>query len=114
MKKKYLGRLGMIMAFLALILIPFKSEAKENNEALSGIVIDDMPVSGMTEQQISELLQDKIADQRDQAVILDYSDIAQISVSAGELGLSWGNPAIAKEIVSLGKSGNIIFRRILR
>ena len=70
--------------------------AAPNDTIQTGISADGMDLSGMTQEQAQ--------------VQLQAQDGQSVSISLSELGISWKNPELVSEAVSLGKKGNIVAR----
>ena len=108
---KKLGKLFAAIWFcmLAVLLLPGKAEAAQEQVALDGIYIENINVSGMTEAEITDALYQKLVEYQ-QATVLLYVNGTPVSVTAGEMGLNFTNPEVAAQAVTLGKQGNVLQR----
>ena len=96
----------------ALFLVHASSvSAAGEDTVLSGQSLDGQSLDGMTDSQV-ESLADSIVSSRKSAQITltGPSDGESVTVSAGDLGLSWSNPEIIDEIEDCGHGANIIQR----
>ena len=84
--------------------------AHENDTVISnGVYIEGIDVSGMTVQQASDAVSQKVSQMGEATVTLNMGD-NQISTTLNELGLEWENKQIINEIKNLGTTGNIVKR----
>lgn len=101
---------GLLLMFAVLGFVfltePVKAEEKT---ALDGIYIEDISVGGMTEEQISQAVNEKI-EQLKPSVINLFAGEQTAQVTAGDLGLSVGNPEVAREAITIGQQGNVLKR----
>lgn len=97
--------LGLGIFFLA----PEGVSAAEPDTAREGVYIEDVDVSGMTREQINQAVQAKLEELRQDPIQL-LLDGTPVTVSAGELGLSWANPEIVEEALTFGQKGNVLER----
>lgn len=83
--------------------------AATTRTALDGIYIENVPVGGMTEEQIQQVIDTKIAEFS--SVVLNLSFAGNVSqFSAYETGLTWTNTQIVREIMLTGTTGNVLQR----
>lgn len=88
--------------------------AAPNDTIQTGISADGMDLSGMTQEQAQGVVQSYV-NELGQAQVqlqaqLQAQDGQSVSISLSELGISWKNPELVSEAVSLGKKGNIVAR----
>ena len=101
------GLLVMLIAFAFCFLAePVKAD---DRTALDGIYVEDISVGGMTEEQITQAVNDKI-EQLKPSVINLFAGEQNAQVTAGDLGLSCANPEVAREAVTIGQEGNVLKR----
>jgi vancomycin resistance protein YoaR len=110
--KKYIRIL-----FAAAALIVLSNLAAEQVQAQSssttieqGIYIGNVDVSGMTEEQATESIQEYINEIGQAEITFEAMNDNSYTVSADEIGLTWTNSDVVSEAVQIGKSGNIIQR----
>ena len=105
--RKMRGLLVMLIAFAFCFLAePVKAD---DRTALDGIYVEDISVGGMTEEQITRAVNDKI-EQLKPSVINLFAGEQNAQVTAGDLGLSCANPEVAREAVTIGQEGNVLKR----
>lgn len=106
--KKIAMLLGMAAA---LVLSPAKeAEAKSDNTIKNGIYIGDISVAGMTADEARDAVNGYIDSLQEVEITLLVTEENSVTVTAGELGISWGNPEIVGAAASLGAQGNIVQR----
>ena len=97
--RKIRGLLVMLIAFAFCFLAePVKAD---DRTALDGIYVEDISVGGMTEEQITQAVNDKIEQLKPSVINLSAGE-QNAQVTAGDLGLSCANPEVAREAVTIG------------
>lgn len=99
----------LCLAFLAVLLFPGKASAAAAPAASEGVYIENVNVSGMTEEEIAQAVNDKISELQQETVLL-YVNGTPVSVTAGELGLTYTNPEVIHQALSVGRQGNVLKR----
>ena len=110
--KKNRGILLAAVLVLGAAVIPVKGvlAAQDSSETISsGVYIGDVNVSGMTEDEARQAVEEGMSAIRSTSITLKVDDATAV-VNAGEFGLSWKNTDVVEEALGLGKSGNIIKR----
>lgn len=103
--RKMRGLLVMLIAFAFCFLAePVKADGRT---ALDGIYVEDISVGGMTEEQITQAVNDKIEQLKPSVINLSAGE-QNAQVTAGDLGLSCANPEVAREAVTIGQEGNVL------
>ena len=102
-----LGSLALF--FLCLLFFPGRVSAEDTPAAAEGVYIEDVNVSGMTEEEISQAVSEKMA-RLQQDTIVFYVNDRSVSVTAGELGLGYSNPEVIQQALSAGRQGNVLQR----
>ena len=82
--------------------------ANEEEKIESGIYVNDINLAGMTVSEAKKAVQDYVDSLTDTEIIFHAGEGQEITVTASDCGLKWGNPEIIDEAASLGKDGNII------
>lgn len=99
---------------LVLVLISavgLRAEAKQAADTIyKGVYVEDIDVSGMTVDQATTRIQGYVDSLGEVPVTLKAGGGNQITVTAGDLGLSWSNQDMVAQAGSYGKKGNIIKR----
>ncbi len=75
-----------------------------------GVTAGGIDLSGMTQDEATAAIQTYVDGLESETVSLLAADGESVSVTAGELGLTWKNPTLAVEAVQLGRKGNIVAR----
>lgn len=84
--------------------------AAPNDTIQEGVTADGIDLSGMTKDQASAAIQSYVDGLEQMEISLQAENGQSVSVTAGELGISWKNTELAADAVSLGKKGNIVSR----
>lgn len=100
---------GVILGFSAFLLMPETAEAAEPETARDGIYIEDIDVSGMNREEISQAVQQKLAELQQDTVQLMVNGTA-VTVSAGELGLALEDSDVVDKALEAGQKGNVLER----
>lgn len=74
----------------------------------SGIYVNDINLSGMTEQEARDEIEAYVESFRDTEITLYAIEGGTIVTTAADLGLKWGNEEILEEAVSFGRDGDIL------
>ena len=110
--KKNRGILLAAVLVLGAAVLPVKGvlAAQDSSETISsGVYIGDVNVSGMTEDEARQAVEEGMSAIQSTSITLKVDDATAV-VNAGEFGLSWKNTDVVEEALGLGKSGNIIKR----
>ncbi len=112
MKKNFMKKIALLLGIMAaLALWPAKeAAAKSDNTIKAGIYIGDISVAGMTADEARNAVNDYIDALREVEITLLVTEENSVTVTAGELGVSWGNPEIVDAAAMLGTQGNIVQR----
>ena len=109
--KKYLSAAGavLVLTLAAVITIPVDAETKETDTIPGRVYFGDIAVGGMTQEEAKAAVEEYVDELNSETITLQAGkNTVQVPVS--QMGISWGNPDIVTEAVSLGKSGNLITR----
>ncbi|MCI8530041.1 MAG: hypothetical protein HFH82_12975 [Lachnospiraceae bacterium] len=106
--KKWLY-LGCLL--LLCLLVPGRAARAEENETIkNGIYAEQIDLSGMTAAEAQEAVQAYVDALRDTEITLLAAADKPVIVTAGELGIAWGNSELVEEALSVGIRGNVIER----
>ncbi len=103
--KKISVMVSMTLAAAAFVVMPV--QAKEGIIE-TGIYVDDLDISGMTESEAGKAIETYVAAFGDAQITLHAPEEGEITVSAADLGLKWGNREILEEAASFGRDGDIL------
>lgn len=110
--KKYIKLLPALVIVFSAVFVGrslVNVDAEEENTIPNTVYIEDMDVSGMTEQEANQALSDYVAGLNSTVFTLTTGD-KSIQVSAEDLGITVANPEIVEEALNIGKTGNLIAR----
>ncbi len=103
--KKISVMASMALAAAAFFVMPV--QAKEE-KIVSGIYAEDIDLSGMTETEAREAIDAYVATFGDAQITLHAPEEGEITATAADLGLQWGNQEILDEAASFGRDGDIL------
>lgn len=86
------------------------AQAKESDTIHTGIYLENVDISGMTEEEARAAGEQYVAGLADSLIHLKAVDNQEITITAGELGIAWANPEVVESACALGKEGNIVQR----
>ncbi len=99
--------LALPMVLSAVLFFGLPVFAKEDTIE-TGIYVDDINLSGMSESQAREEIQAYVDSFGAAPITLNAANGETIAVTAADLGLKWGNEYILDEITNFGKDGDIL------
>ena len=108
--KKWCNGIGMLL--LALICaagVGSNVQAKEKTIE-SGVTIGTIDVSGMTVKQATSAVDEYVKKLGDVKINLTAAEGNVVTVTANDLGISWGDQNTAEQAAELGKQGNVVQR----
>lgn len=85
-------------------------EAKGSDTIHAGVYLENVDISGMTEEEARAAGEQYVAALGESLIHLKAVDNEEITVTAGELGIAWANPEVVRTACALGKEGNIVQR----
>ena len=97
----------VLTAFIAAGFAVMPAQAKEG-KIETGIYVDDVDISGMTERGAGEAIEAYVATFGDAQITLHVPEAGEITASAADLGLKWGNREILEEAANFGRDGDIL------
>ncbi len=84
--------------------------AEDTRTIEDGIYADDINLSGMTVDEAKKKIEDRVNDQAASKISMKAVDGKIVTVTAADLGLTWGNEDDIDSAAEIGKTGNIIKR----
>lgn len=103
--------LFLVCLFWVCLLMPkTMAGAAGSNAIKNGIYADDIDLSGMNAAEAEQVIQAYVNGLRDTEITLLAAGNQAVVVTAGELGISWGNPELVDEALAVGIRGNVIER----
>jgi vancomycin resistance protein YoaR len=109
-------RKGLILTTffsLCLILAPIKvAQAQEQEVAhmQKGVYADGIDLSGMTSGEASDAILTYVDSLGDAQITLIAGGGNEVTTTPKALGMTWANPELVQEALSLGRTGNVVER----
>lgn len=76
-----------------------------------GVYVDEVDVSGCTVEEATEAVENYLQTLGACTLTLEgREDVEPIILQVGELGLTWENPEVLEEALTLGRTGNLVVR----
>ena len=97
-------------AIMCLLMFAVTVHAANDPTIKNGVYAGDIALAGMTKAQASAAVENFVSSLEDVEITLLAAGGSLIKVTAGELGISWGNPELVENAVQLGTRGNVIER----
>ena len=95
-----------LMILCAVCAGAVRVSAADGDTAAQNIYVENVNVSGMNEDEINTVIQQKLDEYSASIITINVGD-ASTEVTAGELGLYLTNSDIASKILQIGNTGNI-------
>lgn len=96
--------------FCAFSLLTVNVEAKGDDTLKKGVYAEEISLAGMTEEEAAEAIGAYVDSLKEAEITLLAAGDNEVTVTAGELGLSWKNTDIIEEAKELGMHGNVVQR----
>lgn len=110
MKKKWIvGLAAFAVSLLAAAGHPQTVSAEVPKTALSGVYIENIPVGGMTEEEITQAVEQKMEELKACTITLKAGN-QSVQTTAGALGLGYTNTDIVRQALYAGQRGNVLDR----
>ncbi|MCH5344463.1 MAG: VanW family protein [Acetatifactor sp.] len=106
------GKKAMYGVWLAAMVLAFgiTAHAKESGTIKAGVYAESVELSGLTEIQAKAAVEGYIEELQSVEITLIAANNNEVTVTASDLGISWGNPELVTEAIKLGTQGNVIER----
>lgn len=110
--KKYISILFAISVLVLLTGITCRPVlAKSADDKIeNGVYIDQVDVSGLTEEQAVEKIREYIDEIGQAEITLNAMNGNSHTVNAEDIGLTWTNADVVSQAIEIGKSGNVVER----
>lgn len=109
--KRIIQKMMLLSCVAAVLLLcPMEAKAKSADTIKEGVYAGDISLSGMTAEEASAAVEEYVDSLKNVEIVLIAGGDEEVVVSAGDLGISWGNRNIIEEAVQLGTQGNIVQR----
>lgn len=101
----------LLLALILLCGVNLPVRAAGEATLKEGVLIQGMDLSGMNRQEAAQAVELYIEENlRPVQVTLQTSNNTDVQVTAGDLGIRWGNPEILDQALAIGTEGNVIAR----
>lgn len=103
---------GFILCMSVFVLcFGIKVQAAETDDTIkTGVYAGEIDLSGKTAVEAKAAVQYYVEELRTTEIVLEAAGGHEVSVTAGDLGMSWTNTDLPEEAMRLGRTGNIIQR----
>ena len=98
---------AVLTAFIAAGFAFIPAQAKEG-KIETGIYVEEVDISGMTQSEASKAIEAYVAAFGDAQITLHAPGQGEITASAADLGLTWGNREILEEAANFGRDGDVL------
>ena len=96
---------------LVCMLIPKTISGAAGSDTIkNGIYAEHIDLSGMNAAEAEQAIHAYVNGLRDTEITLLAAENQAVVVTAGELGIAWGNPELVEEALAVGIRGNVIER----
>ncbi len=101
----------LIMIAMCSALLFGRNVAAQGEEVIhDGIYVDTVDISGMTPDEAKAAVESHLAALENTTITLQAVEGHEVEVTAGDLGIAWGNPEILEEATNYANKGNVIAR----
>lgn len=101
---------GAALAAMAFLLSGVTAQAAGEASIKSGVYAGEIDLSGMTRKEACAAVEAFVSGYDNVEITLQAAEGNEVTVTAGELGLSWANPELVEDALALGARGNVIER----
>lgn len=91
-------------------VVPPRTYVTEGQIICNGVYAQDIDLSGMTALEAENAIRGYVESFAESEITLQAGEEHAVTVTAADLGITWGNPGILDEAVSFGRKGNIVKR----
>lgn len=109
--KQIMKKGSYLIAVMALtMLFGMTVQAKEADTIKTGVYAGSIDLSGKNENQATAAVEAYVESLQDVEIILEAANDGEVTVTPGELGITWSNRDMIDQAMKLGTQGNIIER----
>ncbi len=102
--------LAIAMIVPLLVVTVSAAETETQRTVQDGITLEGQDLGGMTKDQVQELMDSILEERRSATITIHGMGDENVTVSAGNLGMTWTNSDLADTIINYGHAANIIAR----
>lgn len=110
MKKIFGKKMAAALTLVFALSFGITAHAQEKTVIKTGIFAGDIELSGMSSEQANAALNAYVDGLRETEITLLAGGDQPVVVTAGDLGIEWGNPELVTEALEVGTHGNVIER----
>ena len=109
---KKLRKLGNLVLCVLVCAICFgaSAQAEESDTIKTGVYAGEIDLSGKTAVEAKAAVQFYVEGLQATEIVLEAAGGHEVSITAGDLGISWANTNLPEEALQLGRKGDIIER----
>lgn len=108
--KKFLMGLLCVVVFLGVCMTGTEAMARKGTTIQKGVFIKDIDVSGMSEQEATQAVEEYLAGAGNAVITLQCVGDNEVTITPAELGMTWVNTGVARQAAGVGSVGNIVTR----
>lgn len=109
MKKFMQKGIFTVLVMVGMLMIGMTAHAQED-VIKDGIYVGDVNISGMTAEAAKAAVQDYVDTMGQAELTLIAAQDNQVVVKVSEFGITWANPQVVDEAITIGTTGNVIER----
>lgn len=110
MKKLWNPGLFALCVVLLCGILGQRVQAAEAETVKTGVMAGGMDLSGKTMEEVQSAVAQYVAGLEGTSITLVVAGGKEVTVTAGDLGITWGNTDLPKDAIALGRTGNVIER----
>lgn len=110
---KKMCKISKLILCMSVFVLCFsvKVQAAETDDTIkAGVYAGDIDLSGKTAVEAKAAVQYYVEELQSTEIVLEAAGGHEVSITAGDLGISWANTDLPEEAMQLGRTGNIIQR----
>lgn len=110
---KKMCKLSKLVLCMSVFVLCFsvKVQAAETDDTIkAGVYAGEIDLSGKTVVEAKAAVQYYVEELQSTEIVLEAAGGREVSITAGDLGISWANTDLPEEAMQLGRTGNIIQR----
>ncbi|MGN0401244.1 MAG: VanW family protein [Acetatifactor sp.] len=110
MKRYFLKRCCLMLSAVFMLWWGITAEAKDEDTVKPGIYAGEISLSGMTAVQAEKAITEYVGNLKNTDITFLVAGNHEVTIKAGDLGLTWTNPELVAEALEIGTRGNVIER----
>ena len=110
MKKRTRGGLGLLVLMLCFLFCGMTALAEEEPTIQAGIYAESRNLEGLTADEARANVESYVVNLMKQEITLVGANGTEVKVTPAQFKMTWANPEIIDEAISIGTEGNVIQR----